>query len=361
MRFTVRNDLLRRAIRLLSNKEKHVYPISLSASTQGETGSVTISTLEGIKFVSLSFNAEVHEEGEVLFSSRFLPYFDIEGDEVEFARKKGSFSVKSTYEYSIPLYFGEKPHCVKTDPFGSVTFKLDDIKNLFRRVLFAIGDDTDARHNFRCVLLECSANHMKAVGCDRRVVAMSKLLKGSPYRGKFVLPKGGMYIINKMEGDMVALTFYRNAIGFSTSGEIMCDVYIPEFAVSFPRYSDIMGVQGNTFIYGDREKLLTYISALRKVSNEIILHLRFDNYVKQHARMQARDDEGSRCSIQTDLDWDGDEIKIKLNARTIEGAIENARGKVTVAFTNDRGPLSVTGEGDDYISVMLPYSPAEKS
>ena len=141
----------------------------------------------------------------------------------------------------------------------------------------------------------------------------------------------------------------------------MCDVYIPEFAVSFPRYSDIMGVQGNTFIYGDREKLLTYISALRKVSNEIILHLRFDNYVKQHARMQARDDEGSRCSIQTDLDWDGDEIKIKLNARTIEGAIENAKGKVTVAFTNDRGPLSVTGEGNDYISVMLPYSPAEKS
>jgi len=365
MKFIVENALLKKVVRLLNFHEgpkKNVYPVSLSArKSESIQGSVSISTLEGVKFVSIHFNAEVSAEGEALFPSKYLPYFDGESDVVRVTKTKRHLEIETHGHYAIPHHRGEVPELPQAEPRGSVTFELSEIKTLFNKVLFASGDDSDQRHNMKCILLDCSTDCIKAVGADRTVVAVSRLSKGSPYKGRFVLPKGGVETIGRLDGDMVTLTFYERAVAFSTCGEIMVDVHMPEFASPFPRYEETMDVNGNTFLYGEKPVLLSSIAAAKKTSADLTLTLKHLNYIKQMPKFFAREmDGGSHYCRRVPLEWTGDDIRIRVNAKTLAQAIEQTTGKVTVAFTYDIGRLSITGEGDDYRAVMVPYSPAEE-
>jgi hypothetical protein len=364
MRITTAGAMLKRVVRLLGSVEKNVYPLSLAARKDIGTGSgsVTIETLEHQKFVSISFSADVMEEGNIIFTSRYLPYLDTDHDTVTIYSRKDYITVRGAYDYNIPHYAGEVPRAPSHLPVGSATFSLGDIKGLFKRVLFAVGDDSDPHHNFRCIRLECKSDALRAVGGDRRVFALSQIPKGSPYVGNFTLPKGGVYFLNKLEGDLITLTFYDNAIRFTVSGEIMCDVLMPELAVQFPNYSEFLDIRGNTVLEADTSMLMTHISAVRKVSDKLFLSLKYDGRsVKQPPRLFAREDEGqSQFNAFIEGEWSGTELKLALNARTFMEAVSQAGSKVKVSFTNDMGPLAVTGEGDGYMAVMLPYSPVEK-
>ncbi|MBA4372261.1 MAG: hypothetical protein C0402_05315 [Thermodesulfovibrio sp.] len=354
--------VLRRAVRLLSSVEKNVYPIALTARVDGGSGSLNIDTFENNKFVSLSLSADVLEEGRVIITSRHLPYLDVDHSTVLINTRKDGLKITPP-GYVIAHFAGDLSTAPVHLPLGSATFQLNDIKVLFRRVLFAVGDDTDPQHNFRCVRLECGGASMKAVGGDRRVIAISDIPKGSPYVGTFTLPKGGVYLLNKLEGDLITLTFYERAIRFSVSGEIMCDILMPELAVPFPNYREVLDIRGNTILTADSETLCRQIKAAKKVSEKMYIVMKYDSSgVKQKPRFFGGEDDG-QSRIDNFLDnaeWSGDELKIALNASTLEEAVENAGSKVKVSFTNDMGPLAVTGESDDYIAVMSPYSPREK-
>jgi hypothetical protein len=60
------------------------------------------------------------------------------------------------------------------------------------------------------------------------------------------------------------------------------------------------------------------------------------------------------------LQWDGNDRKARLHNETFRQCIEGARGNVKVQFCGAFGVIVVTGDGDDYTAVTLPYTPAEK-
>lgn len=141
----------------------------------------------------------------------------------------------------------------------------------------------------------------------------------------------------------------------------MRDIHAGVQRTRFPDYGRVLDVKGNTFLSGSREELLANVQAVRKVSEKMYISMqRHGDGVARPTRMFAREEDGGACNAFVPTTWDGDELKIAVNARTFCDAVEQARGKVKVSFTNDMGPLSVTGESDDYIAVMLPYSQPEK-
>lgn len=362
MRFTVQSALISKALRLLASVEKKEYPVSVSARKDtGSPGSVTITTLEaGIKFVSLGMSADVAEEGDVLFSSKYLRWLESDQASVMVITKKDCIEIRAAYNYRVPFSTETVPSIPDHAETGSATFRLADCKELFRRVLFAIGDDKDPRHNFRCVQLECTGEFLRAVGGDRRIIAVSQIAQASAYTGRFVLSKGGIYTIQKLEGDMVTLAFCDKGIKLSSCGEIMCDMYLPELGITFPSYDDVIDVKGNTVITADRETLLSFLTAMRKVSDRLQLSMKHVGYQKEKPRGYAREIEGpAQFEGYIPADWEGDDLKIIVNAATLYEAVENAGSKVKIRFTNNGGPFSVSGHGDDYVAVMMPYSPVE--
>lgn len=370
MKFTASAAMFKKGWRLLSSVEKKIYPISMSArgGGGGSPGSITLMTLEENKFVSISFTGEVEAEGEVMFTSQYLPYFEGDHEVVTVTARKDSFTIKGSCDFTVPIYRGIWPAAPTKQPIGSATFEISDIKQLFKRVFFAVGDDSDPSHNFRCLLLECYSDRIRAVGADRRLVALSEISKGSSYMGSFVLPKGGVYAINKLDGgerEMVTLTFYEGGIMFSSFGDLMCDIYMPEIWTKpticiYRRFVD--DIKGNTFLTCDKSILLGKIEDVRKVSDVMFIAMKYDSSgVKQATRFFAREAEGAaQVNAIVPATWNGDELKIAINARTFYNAVEQARGLVTVTFTNNMGPLVIEGEGTDYRTVMLPYSWVEK-
>lgn len=365
MKFMVNSTIFKKGRKLLSSVEERTYPISMSARKEdGSLGSITLTTLEERKFVSISFTGEVEEEGEVMFTSQYLSFFEGDNDEITVVSKDNSFSIRGSCDFTVPIYRGIPPSAPAKQPVGSATFELSDIKLLFKRVLFAVGDDLNPRHDFTCLLLECHSDRIRAVGGDRRLVSLSEIPKGSSYIGSFTLPKGGIYAINKLDGALVTLTFYDGGIMFSSSGELMCDIYMPG-AGSKPaiwNYGSFVNVKGNTFLTCEKDLLLRKIEEVRKVSEQMSIALKYDgNGVRKQVRIFAREDNGeAQVNTIFPADWKGDDLKIFVNARTFYDAVEQTTGIVKVSFTNNMGPLLVEGEGDDYRTVMLPYSCVEK-
>jgi hypothetical protein len=58
--------------------------------------------------------------------------------------------------------------------------------------------------------------------------------------------------------------------------------------------------------------------------------------------------------------WEGRDLKVKANARIIEQAVENISGDVTLRFSNDLGPFSISNDKNDYIAVLRTYAPGRK-
>ena len=355
MNFKVEAPILKSLCRVFHISE---YPLAFDAHP-GDPGHVRVSAYDGAKFMQGSFDALVIEEGEVIFSSKYL-------DRV--VRLEGTVTMRYLNEdimirddlrpFHIPLMIPAGPYLMPENkrPLGSITIELDALKTLIRRVRFATG--VGEKTGFDCVLLEFG-DFIKAVGCDRRTLAVAKVLQGSPYKGRFLLPKQGLDVLSKLDGDMTTLTLYNGGIGLSVGGEVMFDIYIPERGAPFPSYEEILKIPVNTTMRCSQEELMSVLSDMRLHSEEVSIAFTYTSYAKQPPRFRARDDDGAHMERSCGR-WEGRDLKVKANARVIEHAIENISGTVTFRFSNDLGPFSISNDKDDYIAVLQTYAPGRK-
>ncbi len=355
MNFKAEAQTLKKLCRVFHAGE---YPIAFRAHL-GDPGHVCVSAYDGVKFIQGSFDALVIEAGEVISSSKYL-------DRV--VRLEGSVTMRYLNEdimikdgirlFHIPLITPDGPYLIPDDrkPLGSITMELDAIKMLIRRVRFATG--SGEKTGFDCVLLEFG-DFIRAVGCDKRTLAVAKMLQGSPYRGTFLLPKQGLDVISKLDGDMTTLTLYERGIGISVGGEVMFDIYIPEREGPFPIYEEILKVPVNTTMRCLKEELMSVLSDVRLHSDEVSMVFTYVSYAKQAPRFRARDDNGAHMERSCGQ-WEGRDLRIKANARVIEQAVGNISGTVTFSFSNDLGPFSISNDKDDYIAVLQSYAPGRK-
>ncbi|HAM50512.1 MAG TPA: hypothetical protein DCP92_07365 [Nitrospiraceae bacterium] len=96
------------------------------------------------------------------------------------------------------------------------------------------------------------------------------------------------------------------------------------------------------------------------LSNELSIIMGFKGYEKQPARFFLREPFGCCVEHISNLQWSGEELKIKVNRMSFKNAVKNADGQVIVGFNNEKSPLSVSSETGDYVCYLMPYSSAEK-
>ena len=364
MKCSIKSDLIKKALRILSPHESLRLPVSLKV----QSDSIVLKLFDGIKFTTLSFSADVEREGEVIFAARYLKYLDgISEDSVVLQKYKDYLSFKGVGEFKIPFSSESEPCVPDTKPVGSVTTELPEFKGLFRKVAFAAGSDgtgDDMGYDFRCIMLECS-DSLRAVATDQRVFAVASIPKGSLYRGTFNLPRAGVNALTKVGGEMITLSFFENAIGFSSSDiDMHCDIYIPESTMFLHKFEDILAVEGKTTLTGEKSVFQSVLSFMRKVDS-YELEIRMDygsNYAKRQPRFYVRETEGANAECYASgLDWKGEELKIKVNSKTLLDAIDRAEdGLVVICFTNDRAPYSLEDKTGRYKVILSSYSPAER-
>jgi hypothetical protein len=359
MKFSIGGGILRKTGRLLRVR-KDDNETTLTFKADLETQSVSVLFFDGIKRVFISFSAEVGQPGEAMILNKYCPLFAYMGEVVTVASyKKGVMLTDGKSSVSIPAVRGHICAAPPSDThIGTVTADLSEIKKLFMKVLFASGDE-EVRYDYRAVLLECGTDYMRTVACDRRIMAMYNIPKESPFTGSFRLPSSGASIVTEAEGDLATLSFYKNAIGISVSGELMIDVYLPEYANSFPDYREVLRRDWKTFLRGPRDEFMAMVEG-SALSNELSIIMGFRDYEKQPARFFLKDPSG--CSVEhiSKLKWSGEDLKIKVNRMSFRNAVKNAEGQIIVGFNNEKSPFSVSSETGDYVCYLMPYSPAEK-
>lgn len=359
MKFSIDAGMLRKTGRLLRvRKDDNETTITFKADR--ETQSVSVLFFDGIKKVFISFSAEVGQPGEAMILNKYCPLLACLEDVVTVMSQRGGISLtdgKSAVSIPVIKEYGRVTPPADTH-IGSVTADLSEIKRLFKKVLFASSDE-EVHYDYRAVFLECGTDYMRAVACDRRIMAMHSIAKGTPYSGNFRLPTSGASIVTEVEGDLATLSFYRNAIGISVSGELMIDIYLPEYTHSFPDYKEVLRKDWKTFLRGPREEFMAMLDG-PAISNELSIIMGFKGYEKQPARFCLKEPFG--CSVEhiSNLQWSGEDLKIKVNRMSFKNAVKNADGQVIVGFNNEKSPLSVSSETGDYVCYLMPYSPAER-
>lgn len=359
MKFSINGSLLRKTGKLLRMRRDD-NETTLTIKADQETQSVSILYFDGIKKVFISCSADVGNPGEAMILNKYCPLFACMSDAVTVMCQRNNIMLTDDRRaLSIPFI---KEYEAVTPPsdthIGSVTVDLSEIKKLFKRVLFASSDE-EVHYDYRAIFLECGTDYMRAVACDRRIMALHSIPKGTPYIGNFRLPTSGAGMVTELEGDLATLSFYKNAIGISVSGELMIDIYLPEYTHSFPDYKEVLRKDWKTFLRGAKEEFMAMLEG-PVISNELSIIMGFRGYEKQPARFVLREPFGCCIEQTSSLDWSGEELKIKVNRMSFKNAVKNAEGQIIVGFNNDKSALSVSSETGDYVCYIMPYSPAER-
>lgn len=334
------------------------YAVSFKAHF-GEPGLMTVCAYDGIKFMRAAFDALVSEEGEAILSARYLDRVErLEGEVIMRYLKDDVLLKDSVRPFHIPLVVPGGPYTMPENKKakGTVTLALDDLKTLIRRVRFATGVMESA--NLDCVLLnfgEC----VEAVGCDRRTAAIAKIKQDDRYKGQFLLPKQASDVLGKLEGDTAVLTLYNGGIDIGVGGDVSFNIYVPERSGLFPSYQQMFETTANTTMVVPQGKLMSVLSDMRLHSDEMFLSFTYESYAKRPPRFRARDLNGAHMERFAGK-WHGRDMKLTVNARVLEQAVENISGEVTFRFANNGAAFSITSEDGNYVAILMPYAPSER-
>ena len=177
-----------------------------------QEGELRIESFDETKEVALTFDANTSGSGSVLFDSKYLPALTAFTGDVG-VQVKDKIQFKNPHrKFQVPILpwlgISRQPRVT----IGTVTVELADLKELFRKVLFASGRGVVRAYDFSCILLECDSSSMRAVAADTRVIAFAELSKGSSYIGKSKLPRDVVDVIRKFDApdSMATMTFYED-------------------------------------------------------------------------------------------------------------------------------------------------------
>ena len=170
-----------------------------------------------------------------------------------------------------------------------------------------------------------------------------------------------MRTIINMRGQSVTLSFYPRGLGVAIEGDVMYDLYIPEYTEMFPdvlRWFD--KVSPNSTLRGPRDEFIKALNRIQYGGDKAYIILkRQGGYEKMPPRFLAREVSLSEYSSDL-LQWDGDDLSIKVNRDTLLEVIKRASEEVIITFTNDLTPFKVESSDGNYVCGMTPYTPGEK-
>jgi len=337
-----------------------IYSISFN-SHSGGPGHVRVNAYDGATFMEAFFDAVVIDEGGSIFSAEYIDRLTRVDGEVVVRYEDGGITLRDGLRpFHIPCSVPEGPYLMpeNINAKGSITIELSQLKRLFNRVRFATGMPKTGGFDLNYVLREFG-EYIRAVGCDRRTLAIAKVLQGSPYQGRFLLPKLGVEVISRLDGDLAVLTIYDTGIGVEVVGDIIFSTYIPEHRGNFPGYLEILKFPVYTTMTCSHSELDSILADILLHSEILHMTFAYRSYAKLPPRFRARDGKGAHVE-RIAGQWQGRDLKIRANARVTANAIEHISGRLTFRFSHDRGSFSIMNEEQDFIAVLQPYAPERK-
>lgn len=336
------------------------YYVGISATN----GAVTLAAYDGVKHISCSSDAEVIQPGNAVVSAKSLALiekcvygaalFSIKGNKIVVTGPEGILS--------IPIIPEPFPAMPPKKQAGSVTLEAARLKSAVKKVLFAAGIH-EAAGDFNCLKVVAGSGDLSITACDKRTYAICRLPVGSPYQGVFFIPKDGLKVVQKIEGDMLTLTFCQGALGFSAVSNVAVDILIPEYAGGrFPSNGDMLGTIPKSELRCDASELASLLSAAVSVSEELAITFGYSSggYVKEPVRFRVSNPDGMAFERSPGFEWSGIEMKIKVNAKTLLNAVENLSGGVKLFFSGDLMPNLIKSDDGEFTAAIMTYSSAEK-
>jgi DNA polymerase-3 subunit beta len=321
MHFTIQREALLKPLQLVAGvvERRQTLPVlsNVLLVVQGQQLSLTGTDLE-VELVGRVTLEEAAEPGEITVPARKLmdickslpsdALIDIRVDEQKLIVKAG----RSRFTLST-LPANDFPSV--EDSQGSLTFVLSQYKlrRLIERTSFAMAQQ-DVRYYLNGMLLEVSANILRAVATDGHRLAMCTMEAGIEHADKHqvIVPRKGILELARLlteQDGTVSIVLGQHHIR-ATTGEFTFTSKLVDG--KFPDYERVLPRGGDKLVLADRQGLREAFSRTAILSNEKYRGIRLQLAAGQ-LKMQANNPEQEEAEEEVAVDYNGGSLEIGFN------------------------------------------------
>ena len=321
MHFTIQREALLKPLQLVAGvgERRQTLPVlsNVLLVVQGQQLSLTGTDLE-VELIGRVTLDEAAEPGEITVPARKLmdickslpsdALIDIRVDEQKLIVKAG----RSRFTLST-LPANDFPSV--EDGQGSLTFVLSQpkLRRLIERTSFAMAQQ-DVRYYLNGMLLEVSANLLRAVATDGHRLAMCTMEAGIEHADKHqvIVPRKGILELARLlteQDGTVSIVLGHHHIR-ATTGEFTFTSKLVDG--KFPDYERVLPRGGDKLVLADRQGLREAFGRTAILSNEKYRGIRLQLAAGQ-LKMQANNPEQEEAEEEVAVDYNGGSLEIGFN------------------------------------------------
>lgn len=313
---------------------------------------------------------EVMEEGKIVFQHQLVDEYlrEIKDEIVILSVRENNLFIESSdssSEFSL-MEADDFPKILVEDNFfqKQEVFKMNSLElaDIFEKVKFAASSSSE-NLSINCIRLESEDNNLKFITTDTyRLVFLEKLLEKVNEKLEVSLPLNTVEALAKLlrniEETEIKFYFYNKQVYFKLEDTLIISRVID---LAFPNYRGILGNETyNKTLIINSEKFL-------KILRRIIIFVRNNAESKYGATFEL---EGKELKIngvndiakineQVEVEYEGDRIKISLNAKFLSEFIQNLNkeSNIMLNFISSNSSVKIRKENDNnYLYIVMPLA-----
>lgn len=313
---------------------------------------------------------EIVEEGRIVFQHQLVDEYlrEIKDEIVTLSVRDNNLFIESSdssSEFSLMEAEDFPKILVEADFFQrQEDFKMNivELADIFEKVKFAASTSSD-NLSINCVRLESEVNNLKFITTDTyRLVFLEKELEKVNEKLEVSIPLNTIEALTKLlrsiEETEIKFYFYNKQVYFKLEDTLIISRVID---LAFPNYKGILG--NNTY----NKTLLINSEKFLKVLRRIIIFVRNNAESKYGAtfELEGKDlkvngvNDIAKINEQLEVEYEGDRIKISLNAKFLSDFIQNLNkeSNIMLNFISSNGSVKIKKENDDnYLYIVMPLA-----
>ncbi|WP_286785716.1 MULTISPECIES: DNA polymerase III subunit beta [Pseudomonas] len=364
MHFTIQREALLKPLQLVGGvvERRQTLPVlsNVLLVVEGQNLSLTGTDLE-VELVGRVALEDIAEAGEITVPARKLmdickslpsdALIDVRLDEQKLVVKAGRsrFTLSTLPANDFPT--------VEEGP-GSLNFTLPQAKlrRLIERTSFAMAQQ-DVRYYLNGMLLEVSANVLRAVATDGHRLAMCSMTAGIEQadRHQVIVPRKGILelarLLTEQDGE-VAIVLGQHHIR-ATTGDFTFTSKLVDG--KFPDYERVLPKGGDKLVVGDRQVLREAFSRTAILSNEKYRGIRL-LLTSGTLKIQANNPEQEEAEEEVAVDYTGAGLEIGFNVSyllDVLGVMTTDQVRLILSDSNSSA-LVQEAENDESAYVVMP-------
>lgn len=313
---------------------------------------------------------EIVEEGKIVFQHQLVDEYlrEIKDEIVTLSVRDNNLFIESSdssSEFSLMEAEDFPKILVEADFFQrQEEFKMNSVElaDIFEKVKFAASSSSD-NLSINCVRLESEENNLKFITTDTyRLVFLEKELEKINDKLGVSIPLNTVEALAKLlrsiEETEIKFYFYNKQVYFKLEDTLIISRVID---LAFPNYKGILGNDTyNKTLIINSEKFL-------KVLRRIIIFVRNNAESKYGAtfELEGKDlkvngvNDIAKINEQLEVEYEGDRIKISLNAKFLSDFIQNLskESNIMLNFITSNSSVKIKKENDNnYLYIVMPLA-----